>query len=327
MINKILIVGFGSIGMRHFRNLKANTKAKIIICTSRTDISSSKHVQIYNSLNDCLKEKPELAFVTNNTSDHVSISTTIVKNGVHLFLEKPVSNSLSGTRDIEEIIQKKKLISMVGCNMRFHPCLKKIKNLLEQNSIGRVLSVSVESGSYLPDWHPYEDYRKGYAARKELGGGIALTCIHEIDYLMWFFGDVVEVFSITEKISDLQINTDDISIMLLRFQNNVIGEVHLDFFQKPDFKSCKIKGTDGIIYWNSIKNKVSIFKPKKNKWYSIMAIKNYDKNLMYVEEIKYLLNCIKKHKNTFNSIDFGIKTLKVVLAAKKSSRLKKVIKL
>lgn len=325
MIKKILIVGYGSIGKRHFTNLSVDSKLKIIICTNRKDLPQTKNVVINNSLIKCLKERPDVAFVTNNTSDHVSVATKIVKTGASLFLEKPVSDSMTGIKELSNIVHRQNLITMVGCNMRFHPCIKKIKTLLSKNSIGKVISVQVESGSYLPDWHPYEDYSLGYAARKELGGGIALTCIHEIDYLRWFFGEVKEVFSITDKFSDLKINVDDLSVMILRFNNNIIGEVHLDYFQRPDFKSCKIKGTKGIIYWNSDENQVRMFDIKKKKWVVMMKIQNYDKNRMYVEEIKYFLQRLKKGQKTFNTIDDGIKTLKIVLAAKKSSKLKKML--
>lgn len=92
----------------------------------------------------------------------------------------------------------------MGCNLRFHDCIKKMKSLLEKETIGKIISVKVECGAYLPDWHPYEDYSKGYAARDDLGGGVVLTCIHELDYLYWFFGEIKEVFSITGKFSNLK---------------------------------------------------------------------------------------------------------------------------
>ena len=109
----------------------------------------------------------------------------------------------------------------------------------------------LESGSYLPDWHPYEDYRNSYASKENLGGGVVLTCIHEIDYLHWFFGEIKELFAMTGKFSDLKIEVDDLASVTMKFSNNIIVELHLDFFQKPDFRCCKIIGTNGTIYWDS----------------------------------------------------------------------------
>jgi predicted dehydrogenase len=108
--------------------------------------------------------------------------------------------------------------------------LEKIKEILDKKKLGRIFSVQVESSSLLSDWHPYEDYRNGYSTKTELGGGIATTMTHELDFLRWFFGDIKEIFSITKKVSDLDITADDISTMNMVFENDVIGEVHLDFF-------------------------------------------------------------------------------------------------
>jgi predicted dehydrogenase len=209
--------------------------------------------------------------------------------------------------------------------MRFHPCIAKMKEILDEGKLGRVISVNVESSSFLPDWHPYEDYRLGYAARRDLGGGISLTCIHEIDFLCWFFGDVKKIFSVTGKYSDLEVTTDDLSVMTLIFKNNIIGEVHLDYVQRPDFKSCKIIGTKGTMYWDSSTNEVKIFYQNKKQWKSILKLNNFQRNSMYVKELEHFFRHIKKRAKTINDIDDGIKTLKIVLSAQKSSALGKML--
>ena len=328
-MNTILIVGYGSIGKRHVDNILSKQKAKIIICTKRNNIEShnENRISIVHSLDDAFSYKPNIGFVTNETNHHVEIAIKLAKSGMDLFLEKPLSHSMNDVQKLYRIIREKKLITQIGCNMRFHPCMRKIKDLLEKESVGKVLSVQVESGSFLPDWHPYEDYRMGYAARKDLGGGIALTCIHELDYLYWFFGDIDRVFSITGKYSDLEITSDDLSVMTLIFKNNVIGEVHLDYFQRPDFKSCKIKGTKGIIYWDSFLNEVRLYNHDKKHWQTIMKINNFDRNGMYVNELEHFFKCIKKRNRTINDISDGIKTLQVVLNAKKSSNSFKMVKI
>jgi len=327
-MKKILVVGYGSIGKRHVNNLLSYSSAKIIICTKQKDIwfLKRKGINIYNSLDRCLEENPDIGFVANETSFHIPIAIKLAKAGLDLFLEKPLSDSMRGVKTLVNLIKRKKLITQMGCNWRFHPCIKKIKQLISQNAIGRIISVHVENGSYLPDWHPSEDYRLGYAARKDLGGGIVLTQIHELDYLYWFFGDIKEVFSVTGKFSDLEIMTDDLSSNILRFKNNVISELHLDYFQRPDFKSCKIKGTKGVLYWNSQTNEVKLYNMKKKMWLVKMKVKNYQTNSMYIDEIKHFLKCVDKRKETINNIEQGVKTLETSLAIKKSSKLKRMIK-
>ena len=167
---------------------------------------------------------------------------------LHLFIEKPLSNSTENLNALLKLTQKNKLITQVGCNLRFHPCMKKIKNLISKNEIGRIISAEAYNGSFLPDWHPTEEYQNSYASNDILGGGVSLTCIHEVDYLYWFFGLVENVYSITGKFSDLLIKADDMSAILLQFKNKIIAEIHLDYFQRPSSRYCKIIGTKGTIY-------------------------------------------------------------------------------
>ena len=327
-MKKILIVGFGSIGKRHLKNILSKKNMDILICTKRKNLKfKEKNIRIIETIDKAIVEKPDLAFVTNETSFHVKTALKLAKAGIDLFIEKPLSSTSNNLIALEKNISKNHLISLVGCDHRFHPCLKKIKEIIDNNRLGRVYSVQVESGSLLSDWHPYEDYRKGYSARKELGGGIATTMTHELDFLQWFFGDVKEIFSITKKVSDLDIAVDDISSMTMIFKNGIIGELHLDYFARPEFKSCKIKGTEGTLYWNTNSNDVKIFYNDKNKWKTIFKAKNFERNQMFMKELEYFLKCVKNKEKTFNDISEGKKIVEVILGAKKSSKFKKMISL
>jgi len=327
-----LIVGLGSIGKRHLRNILAieNTKKlEIIIYSKQTKsyLSNHKNIKIFDTLDKCLLEKPDVGFITNETVHHIPIAIKLAKVGLDLFIEKPLSNKISNVKTFSKIIKTKKLITLVGCNLRFHRCINEIKNLIDQKVIGDIISVKVECGTYLPDWHPNENYSKSYASRDDLGGGVVLTCIHELDYLFWFFGETQEVFSMTGKYSNLKITASDLSAIILKFKNNIIAEVHLDYFQKPEARSCKLIGTKGTITWDSLSNEVKIYDFKKSKWKSKLKIKKYDKNEMYVKELEYFIQCINKKKKTINDISQGEYVLKVALGIIKSSKLKKSITL
>ena len=323
---KILVVGYGSIGKRHVTNLLQNTKAEIIICTKRKDIKfSNRNVKVVNSLNKGLKEKPTIGFITNETAYHIPTAIKLAKAGLDLFIEKPLSNSTKGIKTLQRITKEKKLIVQMGFHMRFHKCIIKIHELLEKKKVGKVISGQVENGSYLPDWHPYEDYRKGYAAKNSLGGGIVLTQIHEIDYLYWFFGNPKTIYSVTGKFSDLETPVDDYSSSIMKFKKNITTEMHLDFFSGYEYKRCKIKGTKGIIFWNSVYNEVKFFDAKKKSWKIILKLKKFERNDMYVDEIKYFLKCAKNRKKPMNSLDEGIDTMKIALNIIKSGKTKKAI--
>ena len=308
-------------------NIISKTNSEIIILSKRKDVNSlkEKNIKVFSTLEKCLAEKPEIGFITNETVHHIPIAIKLAKAGLDLFLEKPLSNSMKSVNKLSNIVKKKKLVTLMGCNLRFHSCIRKIKSLIEKETVGKIISVKVECGAYMPDWHPYEDYSKGYAARDDLGGGVVLTCIHELDYLYWFFGEIKEVFSITGKFSNLKIKTSDLSAIILRFQNNIIGEVHLDYFQKPEIRSCKIIGTKGTIYWDSLNNEVKVFSLKTQKWNTKLKIKNYKRNDMYERELKHFIDCVNKGKKSINNISQGSYMLKVALGIIKSSKSKRTV--
>jgi len=327
---KVLIAGYGSIGKRHLENFLQFKDIQLIVYTKRSDLQllKKKGIKVSNSLTECLKENPDIGVITNETSLHIPIAIKLAKEGLDLFLEKPLSNSLKDVEKLYAIVKKKKLITQMGCNLRFHPCIKKIKSLIEQEKIGKIISAQVQNCSYLPDFHRWEDYRKSYAARKDLGGGVILTQIHEIDYMYWFFEEVENVVSMSGKFSELGVTAEDYVSSLLKFKNKVIGELHMDYFQRPSFRSCKIRGTKGEIYWDSDNNCVNIYNMNKKRWetkFDSDFSNNLDTYSSYVEELKHFLKCVKHRKETINDLEQGIATLKIALAIKKASKLMKSV--
>ena len=326
---KILIIGFGSIAKRHINNLIHNINCEIIVYSRRKNIRFLDHkkIMVLNSLEKCLLEKPDVALITNETAFHIPMAIKMAKSGLDLFIEKPLSNSTNGIKTLQKIVKQKKLVTQMGCNLRFHKCIIKIRQLINQKKIGKVISIQSENGSYLPDWHPNEDYRKGYASDRQLGGGIILTMIHDIDYLYWIFGNPKSIFSVSGKFSDLDISAEDYCSSIIEFKNNITAELHLDFFQRPEFRGCKIKGTKGVIYWNSDKNEIRLFKNRKKVWEVVLALKKFQRNEMYIDEIIHFLKCVKNRKQTINNLDEGIKTMNIALAMKKSSKNRRMIKI
>ena len=329
-MTNVLIVGYGSIGKRHLENFLQFKDIRLTVYTKRNDLQllKKKGIKISNSLTECLKENPDIGVIANETSLHTPIAIKLAKEGLDLFLEKPLSNSLKDIEKLRAIVKKNKLITQMGCNLRFHPCIKKIKNLIEQQKIGKIISAQVQCCSYLPDYHRWEDYRKSYAARKNLGGGVILTQIHEIDYMYWFFQEVENVISMSGKFSELDVTAEDYAPSLLKFKNKIIGELHMDYFQRPEFRSCKIRGTKGEIYWDSVDNCVDVFNMHKKRWetkFDSGFSNNLDTYSSYVEELKHFLKCVKRRKETINDLEQGVTTLKIALAIKKASKLMKSV--
>ena len=281
----------------------------------------------FSNLQEALEFKPTFAIVANSTENHIDTSIILAKNHINLFVEKPLSNSYEKIETLKKLIKKNNLVFYLGTNLSFHPCLKKLKELIKRKKIGKLLSIYVENGSYLPDWHKNEDYSTSYAADEKRSGGIILTNFHEIDYVCWFFGLPTHVFSITEKLSTLKISSSDTSNILLKFRQNFIANIHLDFYQKSNFRCCKVVGTNGILYWNDNENIVSYFNNKTSKWENLMSVKNFNINDTYMEEVKHFITNLKKRKKSENSINEHIKTLNIALKIKQSSKLKKMVKI
>ena len=318
---KILIIGDGSIGKRHISNLTKIGKIKIIVHTKRKkdNFLKKNNCSVFSKLENCLKEHPDAAVICNETSIHAKIATKLAKNNMHIFIEKPLSNSLIEINQLKKIVKSKRIITHVGCVLRFHPILKKTKEIIEKKSIGKIKFLHAENGSYLPDWHPNEDYKKSYAARLDLGGGVILTCIHELDYLIWLFGKIDTVISTNRKIGKLGIKVDDFSTSILEFSNKTIGEMHLDLFQISKSRFCNIVSEKGKLEVNFEKNQLKFFSNKTRKLKTIMRVKGFNKNDMYLDEMKYFLKCIKYNKKSFNDINFGAEVLKTALLIEKSS--------
>ncbi len=319
---KILIIGCGSIGQRHIKNLLFMRAGKILAFDiSRKKLKDveaiSSSIITSHKLELLWKESPSIAFITVPNSLHIKYALEAAKRGCHLFIEKPLSHNLRNLNSLFNVIKQKKLITFVGCNMRFYWAISKIKHLLEKNTIGKLISARIEAGQYLPDWHPQEDYRKMYSSKRALGGGVILDAIHEIDYTCWFFGEAVNVMSMYGKLSNLEIETEDIAEIILKFKNGPFVNIHMDYIQRSYARSCKIIGDKGTIKWNFNEHSIKLYLAKIKKWKVFSEPKNYNLNQMYIDEVKYFLMCVNKKQPTFNNVFSGLRTLKIALKAKR----------
>lgn len=323
---KVLVIGCGSIGQKHIRNLiSLGLKNIIAFDIDQRKLKQvrriSSTIEVSDKLNCLWGKKPQIVFITVPNSMHIKYSLEAAKRGCHLFIEKPLAHNLKGLGRLFSIVRQKKLITMVGCNMRFYWAIDRIKNLLYEEKIGRIISARIEAGQYLPDWHPGENYRKMYSARKELGGGIVLDGIHEIDYALWFFGEAEKVLSMYGKLSRLEIETEDTAEAILKFRNGPMVNIHLDYVQRVYARSCKIVGECGSISWDFRDHYVKLYLAKTKKWKILSEPKNYNIREMYIDEIKYFLTCVKRQQRTDNDIFEGFKTLQIALRIKRKGML------
>ncbi|MFC1992252.1 Gfo/Idh/MocA family protein [Chloroflexota bacterium] len=328
----VLVVGCGSIGERHIRNLTDLKMGEIIAHDvspeRRRELEKQYGISTFGNLDEALTRKPDVALICTPTSLHIPAALSVAHNsGCHLFIEKPLSHSLDDVDRLAEIVAQKNLVTLVGCNMRFHPSIVKIRELLEGRGIGKVLCARAQSGQYLPDWHPWEDYRGGYSANSLSGGGAILDGVHEIDYVSWFLGKVDQVFCFADKLSQLEIDTEDIAEILLHFESGAIAEVHLDYIQRSYGRSCHLIGEEGTILWDYNDRQVKLYSAQTKEWQIFPEEPDYDINQMYIEEIKHFIKCLDGKTKPAQDINAGRMVLEIALAAKESAKTRKLVNL
>lgn len=334
---KILVVGAGSIGQRHIKNLKALGVDNLGIVDpnySKKISGKGKLLEIcfWESLKEALKEKWDAVFVCSPSSTHLKIALEIAKQKIPMFIEKPLSHSLAGLAELQKAVKNIKPV-MVGYNIDFHPQFKKVQSLVKRKTLGKIYGVKAEFGYYLPDWRSGTDYSKTYSAKKELGGGILLDDIHEINLVYNLFGPIKKVFGVTAKTSNLKISVEDFVEIILWFEYGVIGQVHMDYLQRSYSRSVKIIGEKGTLIWDLGSAKIDLFLAKSKTlrqiqgggWKTIDKIANFDWNETYLQETKEFLKCLKNKKNPDSDFHQGLETLKVALAVKESSVKNKAV--
>lgn len=319
-----LVVGCGSIGSRHIRNLDRIGVDQIVAVDEREDrvdcVVEDYDAIPADSLDAGLEHDPDFAVICVPNVSHVPVAQQAADHGCHLFVEKPLSNDMEGVPALRETVQEHDLVSIVGCNLRFHPALRQVRSILNDGRIGKIVSARIEFGSYLPSWHPDQDYRTMYSARADLGGGVILDHIHEIDYARWLFGEVSQVSCFLDKGSDLEIETEDIAAILLRTDTRTIVEIHLDYVQRTYSRGCQIIGTEGTIRWDWGDREVRWTEdggetPRRNEFPT-----QWEFNQTYVDEMEHMLACLDGEDTPICDLADGIEALKIALAAKKSNR-------
>jgi len=314
---KFLICGVGSIGERHIRNLLSLGYDDIILYRNRNQPfrTIDREFPVYLDLEEALDQKPDAAFICNPTHLHMETAIQCAKRNCNLFIEKPVSNSPKHQEELIKLLEENSKIAMVGYMMRYHPCMLKITDWINQDKVGKVVSLRAIWGEYLPDWHPWEDYRTTYAAKRGMGGGPALTLSHELDLAIWLFGKVEKVVGLSNFNSSLEIDTEHGIDILILFKNGVTGNVHLDYVQKPPKRSTEIVGTKGRIEFDYYTNKVVLYTHDEPSGEVFNVSDNFDRNNMFVTELEQFIKAVELSKPSPISLEDAFRSVDVALQA------------
>jgi predicted dehydrogenase len=316
-VHRFAILGHGSIGRRHVANLRTLGADAVLTYDPFAPADVAR-------LDDVWAWGPTVALVTAPTSQHLALALEAAERDCHLFVEKPLADGLDGTDRLVAEVERRGLVSLVGCNLRFQPGLQTAKRLIDEGAIGRVTSARIEFGYSLPDWHPTEDYRRGYSARRELGGGVILDAIHEIDYAGWLLGEIRQVAAFAGTLSGLEIDTEDTAAILLR-TGGAIAEIHLDYVQRVYSRTCQLIGDLGTIRWDYSAGETRWFDARSGEWTSFANPPGWAPNDMYLAELRHFLACLAGAERPALDVAGGRRVLQVAIAAKQAAAEGRVI--
>jgi predicted dehydrogenase len=318
------VVGGGSIGSRHAGNLRAAGAGEIGVvepeASRRAKLEREGVTRTFLELEAGLDWSPRLVVVASPTHLHAAQALAAARRGCDLFIEKPLSHSGDGLSALRAEVEARSLVSLVGCNFRFHPGPARVRALLAEGAIGRPLFSRIHAGSYLPSWRPDRDYRAIYSARAAEGGGVLLDFVHEIDLARWYLGDVREVTCVAGRLSRLEIDSEDWAAMVFRHEEGPVSEIHLDYVQRSAERGCQIAGEEGSLFWDLRDGRVRLYRAAEDSWQTWEPPAGWELNRMYEEEVAHLLACVRERRPTVQSVADAIVVMRLVEAARESAR-------
>ena len=323
---KIIVLGCGSIGKRHIRNLLSIKAGEVIACDinekkldyAKKEFSIKGFLHVKEALS---RGKYDVAFVCTPPSYHVDQALQLLGHGMHCFIEKPLSNGLAKIDDLINMADSERKTVMIGYSLRFSKFLRRIKEFIDNGMIGKVLSLRASVGYYLPYWRPYEDYKEGYGSKQELGGGIVLDASHEIDYVRCLLGEVDEVFAVCRKLSDLDIETEDFAEIIIHFRNGAYSQIHLDYLQSNYRRNCEIIGDAGMLLWDINEGILKHYSLHDKEYHVYYEGLNTTINDMYMEEVRHFFACIEGRAEPSVCLREGKRIQEIIMKIKKSSEL------
>ena len=311
---KILFFGLGSIGIKHARIIKENYNFNLFSYRTRKGQElNNLGIREFDNTEDAFSIEPDIAFITNPTHLHTPTALHCVKRNINLFIEKPLAHTLEDVEVLNSEIKKRNLSSYIAYNLRFHPVIEKIKEIVSEE---KPIEFNVKCSSYLPDWRTNQDYSKSYSAKKEMGGGVTLDLSHEFDYITYLFGEMEKIEGYCDKISDLKIDSEDILEAEITCKSAVKGNIHLDSFTKKHERTIKIKFSEKIIIADLLKNTIKTIENNQEKTINLKIGKDetYKKQMQY-----FFKNYYEKNRNMMNNYSEALKTFKKIMDFKKKN--------
>lgn len=276
-------------------------------------IEEEYHVKFFSTMEEGFNNNPDFVVISTPTSRHYDIALEAAKRKIDIFVEKPFSDNLAGFDDFRREVLKQGVRFFVSYQRRFHPQLMAVKNILSQNKLGKPVSAFFVVNSHVPSWHPYEDFRQLYACRKDLGGGVLLTEIHEIDLCYWYFGLPKAVYCSGGNRSGVRLDVEDTAQVTLDYGHFSV-QLSMNFMHAPPRRMFGISGTDGFVEWNESSNTLTVWHGKDRQDLSLES--DFSKDDPFMQQANYFLNGFERQDSSY--LDSTAATLAIVEACRAS---------
>jgi len=327
---KFLVVGLGSMGKRRIRNLQQLGVVDIAGFDVREDRRAEARdlygIESFDDIDAGLHWNPDAMVISTPPNLHLGYAEIAVKAGKHFFSEAGVS--ADGFADLAARAAQNNHVAAPSCTMRFHPSIRKIKSLLDQGAIGRLLTFSHQFGQYLPDWHPWEDYRDYYVSQPETAACREIVPF-ELVWLSHLLGPVREVTAMKARRGDLEADIDDVYHLLMRLGDDAIGHLQVDIVARAARRELCLLGTTGNLTWSASDKMVRLYRAEDQSWqefpegdsaieagYGVFSIEQ-----MYVDEMTAFMQACEGGAAYPYSFAEDAEVIAVLLAAERSAAI------
>lgn len=299
---KVLIIGLGSIAKKHINALtKIDQNLEVYALRSGTgsaDVEKVTSIFRYEDIPDDI----DFSIISNPTSRHAETIEALAHLGKPLFIEKPVLHQLEEVSRLSKLIEEKQILTYIGCNLRFHPIIKRLKQEVQNR---RPIELNAYCGSYLPLWRPASDYRKIYSAIKELGGGVHLDLIHELDYVIYLLGKPEGIQSYRSRKSGLEINSVDVSHYMLEYPDSS-AFITTNYYRVQPKRTIECIWDDDV--WTADLISGTLISGNSGE-----ILSGNDILETYTDQMKYFCECIQDQRKMMNDFSEAIEILKICL--------------
>jgi predicted dehydrogenase len=320
---KALVLGCGSIGIRHIGHLLQLGVTDVQGADPDSDkcrqAKDKFGIVMSTSPEEALQSAPDIVLVCTPAQTHVPMALKALEAGAHVFIEKPLSTGIAGTEILVQAAQKCGKTVQVGYNLRFHPAMRTMKKMSESGQLGKVLMAHAEFGLYLSDWWPGRDYRNSYMAHTDMSGGLLMDASHEIDLLLWYLGGVQKVAAFGGQLSNLEIDSADAIKVILKMKSGAVASLHLDCLQPAYTRTCTLIGEGTRLRWECPNGRADTSLGRLQMYdrcageYKRVRLRGRPEDT-YLEELKDFLRCVNEGEEPLVGLREGLETLKVIEA-------------